>query len=301
MPTYTAYFKGEWIPSDEMKIDRQDRGFRTADVVFDAMRTYNGGLFKLGHHIDRLYRSLQYARIDSGLTREEMSAIVEETVERNRGRLKEDGDFQLYMFVTRGKGMWANIAGPATVGVEAYQVPFHRYAPFIDNGAHGAVAKTRSYSHQSVDPKIKHQARMNFNLAELEAKDIDPDAFPVLLDMEGNLTEGTINSMFVVTNGVIRTPTDDNILQSVSRSVVMDLAERLGIPLVEEQLQPYDLYTADEAFLSFTGPGVLPMTVVDRQDIADGKPGPITTQLLAAWGEMVGVDIADQAKRFARY
>ncbi|MBM3947967.1 MAG: hypothetical protein FJ312_01750 [SAR202 cluster bacterium] len=300
MAQYTAYFNGQWIPADEMKLDRRDRGFRTADVVFDAMRTYDGKLFKLDRHMDRFYRSLHYARIDPGLTKEEMAAIVEGTVGRNRHLLAEEGDFQVYMFVTRGRGMWAHIAGPPTIGVEAYQLPFHRYAPFMDGGASGVIAKTRSYSHQSVDPKIKHQARMNFNLAELEAKDVDPDAFPILLDMEGNLTEGTINSVFLVTNGTIRTPTDESILQSISRSVVMDLAKQLGIPLVEEPLQPYDLYTSDEAFMAFTGPGVLPMTRVDKQPIGDGKPGPITNQLLAAWSEMTGVDIATQAKRFAR-
>lgn len=270
-------------------------------MVFDSLRTYNGELFRLDQHISRLYRSLNYARIDPGLTKNEMSTILQETVDKNLDILKDDGDFQMYVFITRGAGMWANDTGPATVGVEAYQIPFHRYAPYIDNGSRGAIAKTRSYSHQSVDPKIKHQARMNFNLAELEAKDIDPESFPILLDVDGNLTEGTINSVFLVTNGVIRTPTDETVLQSVSRSVVFELANQLGIPYSEEKLQPYDLYTADEAFLSFSGPGVLPMTIVDKQKISDGKPGPISKQLLAAWGEMVGIDIADQAKRFARH
>ena len=114
---------------------------------------------------------------------------------------------------------------------------------------------------------------MNFNLAELEAADVDEDAFPILLDLEGNLTEGTINSVFMVTDGVLRTAEDSTVLQSVSRGTVFELAKQLGIPVAEEVLQPYDLYTADESFVAFTGPGVLPMTRVDNRDVGDGKPG----------------------------
>ena len=91
---------------------------------------------------------------------------------------------------------------------------------------------------------------------------------------------------------------DRNILQGISRGTVFDLAEQLNIPIVEEELQPYDLYTADEAFFASTSYCVLPVTRADKRDIADGKPGPITKQLLAAWSENVGLDIVDQAVRF---
>jgi branched-subunit amino acid aminotransferase/4-amino-4-deoxychorismate lyase len=99
---------------------------------------------------------------------------------------------------------------------------------------------------------------------------------------------------------VIRTPGDKNILQGISRGMVFDLADQLEIPLVEEDLQPYDMYTADEAFFSSTTPCVLPVTVVDKRDVGDGKPGPIVQQLLAAWSESVGMDIVDQMERFDR-
>ena len=299
MPEYVAYMNGEWVPDSQLKIDRKDRGFRTADVVFDALRTYNGVLFQKERHLDRFYRSLKYTRIDPGLSKEEMGGLLEEVVERNRHLLPEEGDFCVYPFVTRGPGRWASAAGPPTVIVEAFKLDFYRFARFFENGVHGVIPKARSYSHESMDPKVKHHSRMNFNMAELEAADVDPDAYPVLTDSSGNLTEGTINSFFLVTDGVIRTPGDSDILQSVSRGTVMDLAEQLGISVVQEELQPYDLYTADEAFLSYTGPGILPMTQVDTREIGDGKPGPVTNQLLAAWSEKVGFDVVDQALRFA--
>ena len=295
---YVAYHDGRWVPSDEVRIAWADRGFRFGDSVFDSPRTYAGRVFRLDRHVDRLYRSLEYVRIDPGLDRAAFSSVVEETVERNLGRLDEAGDFQIYMFVTRGPGRYATDAGPPSVGVVAYPVPFWRMAPYFDTGAHGVIARTRSFGPEMLEPKLKHQSRLNFELAELEANDVEPGAFAILVDGEGNLTEGTFNSIFVVSGGALRTPPDDSILQSVSRETVMELAERLGIPCSEEEMQPYDLYTADEAFVAFTGPGVLPMTAADRRPIGDGAPGPVTSQLLAAWSEMVGVDIVDQAVRY---
>lgn len=299
MSDYVAYFNGEWVPGDRLVIDRHDRGFRVADVVFDVARTFAGEIFKRDRHVARFYRSLKYARIDIGITPDEFTGLLEEAVERNRHHLPEIGDLDIYFFATRGPGLWASKAGPPTVGIDPYPIPFHRHARFFDSGVHGVISKMRGLKADQVDPKIKHQARMNFNLAELEAADVDPDAWPILLDSEGNVAEGTINSVFLVTGGVIKTAPDDHVLQSVSRAGVFELGERLGIPVVEEAIQPYDLYTAGEAFLAFTGAEVLPMTRVDGREIADGEPGPITRQLLAAWSEWVGVDIVDQALRHA--
>jgi branched-chain amino acid aminotransferase len=139
---------------------------------------------------------------------------------------------------------------------------------------------------------------MNFNLAELEAGDVDKAGWPILLDSRGNLSEGVGYNLFMVTDGAIRTPGDRSVLQGVSRGVVFDLAKRLGIPCVEEDLQPYDLYTANEAFLTSTSPCVLPVTRVDRRPIGRGAPGPIVERLLAAWSAEVGVDIVEQAVKF---
>ena len=295
---YTAYLNGRWIPSDEVRIDWNDRGFRFGNAVFDSPRTYAGRIFRLDRHIDRLYRSLSYVRIDPGLSPAEFTSVVEEAVSRNSDLLAEAGDFQIYMFVTSGPGRYATQAGPPSVGVVAYPIPFWRMAPYFETGASGVITRTRSYAPEMLESKLKHQSRLNFELAELEANDVDPGAFALLLDREGNLSEGTFNSIFAVRDGVLVTPPDDSILQSVSRETVFDLADRLGIPTSEDAMQPYDLYAADEAFVAFTGPGVLPMTKVDHRQIADGSPGPVTRQLLAAWSEMVGVDIVDQAVRF---
>ena len=300
MADYTAYFNGEWIPYSQVRIHPDDRGFSRSDVVFDGARTFNGKTFRLQYNIDRLYRSLKFARIDPGLSSDEMLDICEELVRRNEDQRPEGDDFSIRPFVTRGPGRMASIAGPPAVCVSLAPSEVGIFAQLFKEGAHGVISRTRSYPLESIDSKVKHYSRMNFNMAELEAADVDPDAWPILLDSGGNLTEGTTNNVFMVTNGVLRTPGDRNILQGGSRSIVLDLARQLDIPVSEEDLQPYDLYTSDEVFFSRTGPCVLPVTRVDNRQVADGKPGPITQQLLAAWSEAVGVDIVGQAEALAR-
>ena len=298
MPEFTAYFNGEWVPLSEVRISHDDRGFLVGDAIFDAERTFDGKIYRLEEHIDRLYRSLKYVRIDPGLSPEEMTAITVEAVRRNHHLREEVGDFTVHQFVTRGPGRWSRTAGPPTVCVKVTDIDWGKYAPLYKSGAHCVIARTRSYSGESLDPKVKHYSRMNFNMAELEVGDVDPEGFPLLTDMDGNLTEGTGQNVFVVTDGVIRTPHDRNVLQGVSRGTVFDLAKQLDIPIVEEDLQPYDLYTANEAFMASSNVCILPLTSADRRQVGDGRPGEITQQLLAAWSEAVGVDIVGQMERF---
>ena len=290
---FETYFNGEWIPYRKVMINPEDRGFTLADVVFDVCRTFNGKPFALEHHIDRMYRSLQYVRIDPGMTSEEMTSICEEAVQRNHKYLKEAGDFTIHPWVTRGVG-GVNDSIP-TVCISIKPVNFAAFAKAYVDGVKAVIAKTRSYSTDMMDPKVKHHNRMNFVLAELEAKDVDPKALPVLMDGNGNLTEGSGYNVFLVKDGVLKTPKGTSILWGVSRRTVMEVATNIGIQVVEEDLQPYDIYTADEVFFTRTSPRITPVNSIDNRLIGDGKPGPMTKQLLAAHSERVGVDIVDQA------
>ena len=292
---YTAYFNGDWVPWHQVRIAPEDRGFDVADVVFDIARTFNGVPFRLEAHIKRLYRSLKYMRIDPGLIPEEMTELCHEVVRRNEHRRSEVGDFAVNPFVTRGP----SIDGPPTVCVNVKPLAFHTFARYFVEGAHGVVTRTRSYPSDVMEPKVKHNSRLNFVLAELEARDVDPDALPILLDRYGNVTEGIGNNVFLVKDGVLKTPTDRSILQGVSRGVVIEIARNLGIAVSEEDLQPYDLYTADEVFFSRTSPRMVPVIKVDNRPVGEKFPGPMTQQLLAAHSEMVGVDIVDQSLHFA--
>ena len=299
MADYVAYFCGEWMPFSEVRIDPLDRGFLVGDCVFDVARTFNGKSFRMREHVERLYRSLKYVRIDPGLAPDEMEQVSEEAISRNEPLRADVGDFQLWQFVTRGRGRWAHKAGPPAVGVCPRQIGFSRFAHLYMSGAHGVIVRTRSFPPDALDPKVKNFSRMNFNLAELEAADVDPEGWPILTDTRGNVTEGVGYNFFIVNGGVIRTAGDRGVLQGVSRAMVFDLATELEIPCVEEDFQPYDVYTADEAFLTSTSPCVLPVTRVDRRPIGSGAPGPVTARLLTAWSEIVGMDIVAQARRYA--
>ena len=294
MASYQAYFNGEWMPEGEVTISPSDRGFTVGDLVFEVERTFNGVPFRLKEHIERLYRSLTYVRMDAGLIADEMTSITEEAVERAKADHPEVTDFWMRQIVTRGMVDLFDPPDP-TVLVQVGEQGFW-YADLYDTGMHGVISKTRAYSPQALDPKIKHYSRMNFVLAHQEAHDVEPGAWPILLDDRGFLAEGNGQNVFVVTDGVIRTPTDYAALQGVSRGMAIDLTRQLDIPLVEEDLQPYDLYTADEAFWTTTSMCVMPMTQVDRRPIGDGKPGPMSQRLLAAWSEAVGIDIVGQAQ-----
>ena len=208
MAEYTAYFNGEWMPFNEVKISPLDRGFEVGDVVFDVARTFDGKSFRMKEHVDRLYRSLKFVRIDPGLSFDEFMQISEEAIARNEPLREDVGDFTVRQFVTRGEGGWTHQAGPPAVCVMVRPINFGRFSKYYTEGAHGVIPRTRSYSSESLDPKVKHYSRMNFNMAELEASDIDPDAWPILMDVDGNLTEGTGYNFFMVTDGVIRTSND---------------------------------------------------------------------------------------------
>ena len=252
---------------------------------------------KLREHLDRLYRSLKTVQIDPQLTLEEMEELTEEVVRRNDPLREFGSDDWVYQGITRGDG-WT-IAEPSapTVYIRAFPIHFHRYADLYRTGCHIVFPRVRSYPPDSLDPKIKHISRMNFVLADLEASETDPGAMPVLLDQVGNIAEYSAGNVAVVTNGVVRTPPQRSILLGITRQTTLGLGRQLGIPFVEEDLQPYDAYNADEAFLMTTSFCVLPISHIDKRPVGDGTPGPVTRHLLSAWSESVGLDIVEQALR----
>jgi len=124
---------------------------------------------------------------------------------------------------------------------------------------------------------------------------MDPNAYALLLDQEGNIAEGDGQNFFIVTKGILRTPTLRNVLGGISRENVIELAKEIKIPVKEVDIQPYDVYNADEAFFTATSFCILPVTKFNWTQIDNGKPGPITNRLLKAWSNKVGVDIVEQA------
>ena len=173
MAEFMAYFNGEWVPNSQVMINPFDRGFTMGDVVFDVERTFNGKLFRLQEHLDRLYRSLKYARLDPGLTMHEMAEITEELVRRNEPMRPEGGDFTVRQIVTRGtpsawtQGSITDTLRPTVINIVSV-LDFSTYAHYYETGAAVVFPAVRSYSSSSLDPKVKHYSRANFVQAQLQ-------------------------------------------------------------------------------------------------------------------------------------
>lgn len=300
MAKLIAYFNGEFVPDSQCVIHATDRGFRTGDVVYDLQRTFNGKIFRLREHLERFMRSLKFTRLDPGLNIDELEELTREVVRRNEDSRDPGGDFTVTQFVTRGRAR--SVVDPAspTVCILPQLIDFAQFAKFYRSGVHVVIPRTRTYSTESLDPKVKHYSRMNFVMANLEAVDVDPEAHPVLLDGNGNIAEHIAGNFYLVTNGVLRMPTDQSSLQGDTQRVIREMAKQLGIPMVEEDLQPYDAYTADEIFLTNTTYCILPAGKIDNRPVGGDVPGPITRQLQSAWSELVDVDFVDQALNAGR-
>ena len=295
MQELVQYVNGEFVPDSEAKVSVWDRALSVGDAVFDTERTFGGKVFRLREHLERLYRTLHMVRIDPGMSIDEMQEVTEELARRNDRMREPNGDYSVTQMISRGSVNSVLEPEQATVVIRMRPIPFTSYARYYDEGAHVVIPTTRRDPVQALDARLKTISRMNLVMAEIEAKQVDPDAYPVLLDVDGNLSENTGGNFFVVTNGVVRTAPARNVLAGVSRMTVLELAGDLEIPTAEEPLTPYDAYNADEAFLTTTSYCALPVGKINGNPLQNDPPGPITKQILAAWSERVGMDIVDQA------
>ncbi|HKI97924.1 MAG TPA: aminotransferase class IV [bacterium] len=293
MEEFTYWVDGKFVPASQAVVPINSRGYRLGDGVFDTERTFNGRIFRLEAHLERLERSLRFVRIDPGLTMRELADRIEETTDRNRPLLERYGDFWVTETITRQ----ADHKGFVSIIVEP--LPFERYAGFHAKGVPLVIPSVRSSAQIGMDPKLKATSRLNMVLADLEGKQINPHSMSVLLDEHGNLAEVLYGNLFVMRGGRLRTPTSRAILEGVTRMTTMELIAEEGLPLDEADLQPYDLYTADEAFCTTTSYCVLPIASLNGRPIGSSVPGPATQRLTQAWNRLAGLDIPAQFARYA--
>ena len=296
-----AYLNGEIVPESRCLVSFRDRSFKYGDGVFDMTRTFDHKLFKLKEHVDRLYKSLRYVRIDPGISPTEMARITEEVTERNLHLLEEGGDYWVGQRVTRGvevpAGEFTEHAGP-TVVVECTPLPLKARARQFRDGIPVVVPPTRRTPPENFSPRTKSHNYLNLIMADLEAKSADPEAWAVLLDHHGNIAEGMGSNFFCVRDGVMATPKAQFVLPGVSRQTVIDLAREHGVPCEEKDIDLYDAYTADEVFLTSTSLCICPVKSVNGNAIGDGSiPGPITRKLTEAYKDFVKFDFVAQYLR----
>ena len=296
-----AYINGDYLPESEVKVSFRDRGFVLGDAVFDTARTFEGKIFRLDDHIDRLYRSLKAVDMDPGVLPEEMAQISQSVVEKNRPLLGEDDDYWVFQRVTRGA---KSIAGDsqtdsgATVIVECTPLSLKARAPMFRDGIDVLTPVIRRIPPECLSPNIKNVNYMNLVLAEEEVKGKAEHPWAVLLDTRGCLCEGIGSNIFLMRDGTLFTPRPQFVLEGVSRQIVIDLAGDLGIPVSEEDLTTFQAETADEAFMTSTSLCLCPARSYNGKMLGDGQvPGPVTTQLTAAFAELVGYDFVGQYLR----
>jgi branched-chain amino acid aminotransferase len=298
MTTRIAWFNGTFRPETEVVIPFRDRSFNRGDGCFDMTRTFEGRIFRLFEHVERLYRSLRYLRIDCGLEPKELIAITEEVVERNEPLRAAAGDWWVAQRISRGVDAvgdegWMH-TGPQVI-VDCTPLPLRARARQFRDGLDVVVPSVRRVAPSEVSPRAKTHNYLNLILADREVKSHSPQAWSLLLDERGNLCEGIGSNIFVVRRGRVLTPREQYVLPGVSRQMVIELAGQLGIPCEERDLDLYDAITADEVFLTSTSLCLCGVRSVNGAPIADGTvPGPITRRLTDAYAASVKCDFVQQ-------
>jgi branched-chain amino acid aminotransferase len=278
------YIDGEWYPRETAKISVFDHGLLYGDGVFEGIRAYNRRIFRHEAHLDRLYASAQALALQIPLARPAMRSAVEETVRRNRR-----DDVYIRLIVTRGVGELGidplSCPTPSVIVIvnDVRVYPRELYAA----GIRVMTSATRQVSHEAIDPRIKSLNYLKNILAKIDAQQAGAHE-AIMLNTDGFIAECTADNLFVVRAGQLLTPApQDGALGGITRGVIVELAGEARIPAAEARLTRYDLYTADEAFVTGTGAELMPVCSADGRPIADGTPGPITRRLTEAFHALV--------------
>jgi len=279
-----VWIDGKLLAKQDAKVSVYDHGLLYGDGVFEGIRQYHGKVFEKEAHLQRLVDSARAIRLQIPYTIAQLGAAVEETLAANHMR-----DSYIRLVVTRGPGYLgispANCTAP-TVFIITDTIQMYPQEMYEDGMAIITAATIRNHPN-SLSPKIKSLNYLNNILAKWEAIDAGvPEA--VMLNHLGYVCECTGDNIFIVKAGILRTPAEESgALVGITRQVVINLAGTAGLAVQETSLTRYDLYTADECFLTGTGAEVVPVTSIDKRTIGAGKVGPVTRQLMEAFHRKV--------------
>jgi branched-chain amino acid aminotransferase len=301
-----VYINGNYVPENEAKISIYDSALMFGDMVFEMTRSFNKKQFKLREHLERLYTGIKVFRIPIQISIDEMEEACLETIRVNEPFFSDTDEHRLMINVSRGPlGIYAPIFGgkiePSIVIADfPLKWTVASMAKYYDQGINSVIPSQRSIPATLMDPKIKNRSRMWYQMANIEVSQVKGDNnWALLIDPDGYITEGTGDNFFMVKNGELYTPEGRNILRGISRQYVFEIADQLGIKCTEINIEPFDLYNADEAFLTGTPFCILPTTHLNGLPIGDGRMGEITKKLLSKWSENVGLDIIQQIRNYS--
>lgn len=297
-----VYINGEWLPASKASLSLIDAGFVLGATIAEQLRTFHGKIFRLDDHLARLEHSLKLLGIDPGVTRDQLAGLAQEIAARNHRLIEHGDDLGLSIFVTPGLyPAYSSLPGPAhpTLCLHTYTLPFRLWAEKYRTGQFLATTAIQQVPPECWPAEIKCRSRMHFFLADRQASHQHPGSRALMLDREGNVTEASTANLLIYRReeGLI-SPQGSKILPGISLMELLEIAKSLQIPCGERNFKPEEVATADEALLSSTPFCLLPATRLNGQPISAGQPGEIFHRLLAAWSELIGVDIAHQAERF---
>jgi len=273
-----VYIDGNFYPKSEAKISVYDHGLLYGDGVFEGIRAYEGVVFKLDAHLDRLYRSAKTIMLQIPLTKDEIKKAVLDTLKKNNLR-----NAYIRLIVTRGIGDLGldprKCSKPTVVIITEPLIQLHSEEK-KKNGITAMISWVKRDPVDATTHEIKSLNYLNSILAKIEANIAGVDE-AICLDKNGFVCEGVAENIFIVKNGKIATPPIcTGALPGIKRSVVMKLAKKLGYPMVERNITPNELFNADEVFFTGTAAEVIPVREINKRVIGNGKPGPITQRLM---------------------
>jgi branched-chain amino acid aminotransferase len=282
-----VYVNGQCVSAADASVSVFDHGFLYGDGVFEGIRVYDGTIFRLRQHIERLYQSAQCLMLTIPMTPEAMCDAIVETV-RRRGLPSQ----YLRVVVSRGAGdlgLDPRRCATPTVIIIADTIALYP-EPFYTDGLTLVTAATRRSPGWALDPRIKSLNYLNNIMAKIEAQQAGA-VEAVMLNAEGYVAECTADNLFVMRQGRLLTPcVAAGALQGVTRDSVLEIAAQAGLEPAEAFLTRYDLYTADECFMTGTGAEIVPVVRIDGRQIGAGAPGPVTAHLRAAFADLCRTD-----------
>ena len=301
-----VFFNGKFVPESEAKVSIYDSSLMFGDMVFEMTRSFNKNHFKLKEHIDRLFLGLKILRIQIPYTKKEMMDICLRTAKTNDHLFSKDDEHRLMIDVSRGiLGIYEGVTGikkGSNVIVADFPLRWtvSGMGKLFDTGINMVITSQRVVPSQYMDPKIKNRSRLFYLNANIEASMFKGDNnWALLLDSDGFISEGSGDNFFIVKNNTVISPEGKNMLRGISRSYVMkEICTKLKIKVLEKNIEPYDVYDADEAFITGTPFCMLPVTSLNNVKIGDGRVGKVYKKILSHWGKNLKVDIEKQIKNW---
>ncbi len=283
MSIQKIFLDGNLVEKEEAKVSVFDHGFLYGDGIFEGIRAYNSRVFRFEEHIKRLYESAKAIMLDIPMTPEEMKEAVLNTIRANQLE-----DAYVRLVVSRGVGdlgLDPNKCNKATVIIIASDITLYP-EEFYENGLDVVTVPTRRNIPEALNPRIKSLNYLNNILAKIEANQAGV-LEAIMLNNEGYVAECTGDNIFIVKDGVLKTPpTYIGALKGIKRGVVLEIAAEFGLEVREEVFTRHDLYIADECFLTGTAAEVIPVVKIDGRSIGTGTPGSYTSKLITKFREL---------------